>query len=383
MSRRIAGLHSQVFALTCAVLLVAYPVAPRAADYALMVPGAAHSLLLDIGKAGERLVEVGERGHILYSDDEGTNWTQARVPTSEMLTRVFFIDTAHGWAVGHGGNILVSDDGGMHWELQREGMSAQAKINEERLARARAELEALRSQRRAESDDTVQWGARMEDAEHVLDLARQAVADPVFPPPLMSVWFSSEAQGWAAGAFGTLLQTTDGGRHWEDQARRVDNPDELHFNAVAGDAGGNLYLASEWGTVFRSRDGGESWEARETGYDGSFFGLLVNPVTQSIFAYGIQGTIYRSRDSGESWEALDAPGRDSLFGAAFSDDGTLLFVGDNGSALTSSDDGGGFALLSTPDRRKLSGVVALGGGRFAATGEGGSVVLSTAARVGR
>ncbi len=348
MLQGIAGVGRHVFALSCALALGTYSVILRGSDYALMVPGASHSLLLDIAAAGERLVEVGERGHILYSDDHGQNWIQARVPTSEMLTRVFFIDAARGWAVGHDGNVLSTGDGGVQWELQREGLSAQIRINE---------LHPVH--------------------------ARESAVEPLFPPPLMSVWFSNASRGWAAGAFGTLLQTTDGGRHWNDRAGRVDNPDELHFNAVAGDRAGNLYLASEWGTVFRSSNGGESWEARETGYDGSFFGVLVSPASNSVFAYGVQGTVYRSRDRGENWQALDTPGRDSLFGATCSGEGTLLFVGDNGRAIASSDDGERFAVLATPDRRKLTGVTALGGGRFAATGEGGSIALSTMPPAGR
>jgi photosystem II stability/assembly factor-like uncharacterized protein len=96
-------------ALSLLVLLSALAPAARAAtDYAMIMPRAASSLLLDIAAAGDRLVAVGERGHILYSDDHGDSWVQTRVPTSVMLTRVFFVSGDLGWAVGHDGNILVS-----------------------------------------------------------------------------------------------------------------------------------------------------------------------------------------------------------------------------------------------------------------------------------
>ncbi|MFV8817747.1 YCF48-related protein [Haliea sp. E17] len=380
MSRFTGPISRHSSALLCAFVLATHGTVVGAADFALMLPGAPHSLLLDIASAGARLVEVGERGHILYSEDQGQSWVQSRVPTSVMLTRVFFIDDQRGWAVGHDGNILSTADGGVHWEMQREGLSAQAQINEERLARARGEVAALRGQ----ADGTGEVGSESSDdplqaAEHALEVARQAMADPVYPPPLMSVWFSGADQGWAAGAFGTLLRTSNGGRHWDDWSWKVNNPDELHFNGVVGDGEGNLYLASEWGTVFRSSNSGETWQAGETGYDGSFFGVLVNPASQSVFAYGIQGTVYRSRDRGKNWEALDTPARDSLFGATCSSAGTLVFVGDNGSAIASDDDGDHFRVLATPDRRRLTGVTALGAGRFAATGEGGSVTLPAAA----
>ena len=92
-------------------------------EYSLQTPGASRSMLLDIAVAGERLVAVGERGHILTSQDQGQNWTQAEVPTSVMLTRVFFVDDKLGWAVGHDGNVLHSQDGGLIWALQRDGLA--------------------------------------------------------------------------------------------------------------------------------------------------------------------------------------------------------------------------------------------------------------------
>ena len=112
------------------------PAWPAGTDYAMPMKKAASSLLLDIAAVGDRLVAVGERGHILYSVDGGESWVQTRVPTSAMLTRVFFISDKLGWAVGHDGNILVSRDGGVNWELQREGISAQAQLNEVRAGKA-------------------------------------------------------------------------------------------------------------------------------------------------------------------------------------------------------------------------------------------------------
>lgn len=45
--------------------------------------------MIDVVHAGKRLVAVGDRGHILYSDDQGNTWTQAKVPTRQLLTAVF------------------------------------------------------------------------------------------------------------------------------------------------------------------------------------------------------------------------------------------------------------------------------------------------------
>jgi len=381
MSRRTEGkarsLRSTAFAVMCLLL----PATAPASEHALLLDGAASSLLLDITRAGNRLVAVGERGHILHSEDSGGHWTQAEVPTAVMLTRVFFLDDRRGWAVGHDGNILASDDGGVHWTLQRDGISEQARINRERLSRARQEEATLRTAlASAEGDDAAAVAQKLEEAAHAVEVASEVLHEPVYPPPLMSIWFADASHGWAAGAFGTLLYTRDGGRKWDDRGWALDNPEGLHFNGVAGDRSGNLYLASEWGYVFRSGDSGSHWEAVATGYDGSFFGVLVNPASGSVFAYGLRGTIYRSGDRGLTWQALDSPTRSSLFGATATADGELLFVGDDSAVLLSRDDGETFQFLPQPRRRQLTGVVSLGNSRFWASGEGGSAALVTGAQ---
>lgn len=348
-------------------------------DYAMLMPKAGSSLLLDIDAAGDRLVAVGERGHILYSDDQGSSWNQAKVPTSVMLTRVFFISETTGWVVGHDGNILLSTDGGIHWTLQRDGLSDQAVINEDRVGRAREEVRALEG-RLATASEVMREDleAMLEDARHDLEVAMEILEEPVYAPPLMDVWFADEEQGWAAGAFGSLLRTTNGGRSWIDCGYKVDNPEELHFNGVAADSDGTVYLVSEWGYVFQSASSGEVWHLVETGYDGSFFGVLVNPANQTVFAYGLLGNIYRSRDRGQTWDALDSAARDSLFGAAVTADGSLVFVGQNGAAVLTADDGETFVDLHPDSRRGLYGVAPGPGGAVMVTGEGGSSRLALA-----
>ncbi|WP_165787013.1 WD40/YVTN/BNR-like repeat-containing protein [Pseudohalioglobus lutimaris] len=344
-------------------------------EYSLQTPGASRSMLLDIAVAGERLVAVGERGHILTSQDQGQNWTQAEVPTSVMLTRVFFVDDKLGWAVGHDGNVLHSQDGGLIWALQRDGLADQVRINEDNAGRALSTVEELQAQLAAAEEDAVDaLEEALEEAEWVLENAREKLDMPVYAPPLMDVWFATPEQGWAVGAYGTLLRTANGGRNWADWSHHVGNPDELHLNGVVGDGAGTLYLASEWGMVFVSTNAGESWRVAETGYDGSFFGVVSNPETGSVFAYGLLGTIYRSEDQGVNWSAVDGLVRGSLFGAE-AVAGSVVFVGQGGIATLTRDDGRTFTPMVQPDRDGLFGVATMSDGRFVASGERGARLL--------
>lgn len=376
IKKLLAGWVGRYLLFGIAIQLISLPALSAPADYSMQMPKAKSSLLLDLAVAGSRLVAVGERGHILYSEDDGSSWVQAVVPVSTMLTRVFFANAEHGWAVGHDGNILFSNDGGVTWEIQRYGIEAQARVNEENAGRAKEKVEALRERLTTVSDEQKEeLMAALEEAEWALDDAQITLDDPVFPPPIMDVWFVDDQIGWASGAYGTLLHTANGGRNWEDWSYKVGDPEKLHLNGVVGVADGTLFLASEWGKVLRSSTGGETWEMLESGYEGSFFGIEASPSTGSIFAYGLLGTIYRSTDNGNSWTKLTSKARASLFGAHASDDGHMVFVGQGGTVTRSIDDGDSFQPLVQTSRRSLYGITRKADGRYFGSGDGGVTKL--------
>ena len=77
------------------------------------------ALILDVAEIGDRLVAVGEFGHIIYSDDRGESWVQAKnVPTRNTITAITFLDDKTGFAVGHDATILKTEDGGESWSLK-------------------------------------------------------------------------------------------------------------------------------------------------------------------------------------------------------------------------------------------------------------------------
>ncbi|WP_409567313.1 WD40/YVTN/BNR-like repeat-containing protein [Pseudomonas sp.] len=286
--------------------------APDAPD-AMALPSsrASHSLLLDAAHAGNRLVVVGDRGHVLMSDDQGATWTQAHVPTRQLLTAVYFVDTQHGWAVGHDAQILATADGGATWRKQFE------------------------------------------------DRAREA--------PLLDVHFLDTQHGFAVGAYGALLETRDGGQHWQDVSERLDNPDQLHLNAITAIKGRGLFIVGEQGSLYRSSDDGQQWSRLEGPYEGSLFGVLGTATTGTVLAYGLRGNLLRSTDFGDTWQRVPLPTARGplafgLAGGALLADGSVVIVGNGGSVLRSTDDGEQFSLFNRPDRLALSGVVGRQGG---------------------
>ena len=290
-SRKVAVLATALSLLGVVALSTAAQAATDAAEpaaFAIESPKAEKGLMIDVVQAGKRLVAVGDRGHILYSDDQGATWVQAKVPTRQLLTAVFFIDDQHGWAVGHDAKILASSDAGATW------------------------------------------------SEQFKDLSREA--------PLLDVLFNDPNHGFAVGAYGALIETTDAGKTWEDVSDRLDNEDQYHLNAIARVKDAGLFIVGEQGSMFRSSDEGQTWEKLEGPYEGSLFGVISTAQPQTLLAYGLRGNLYRSTDFGSTWEQVQLNAARGalefgLSGATLLEDGSIVVVGNGGSVVVSHDDG--------------------------------------------
>jgi photosystem II stability/assembly factor-like uncharacterized protein len=301
--------------------LQAQSASDAASSYSIESTQAQHSLLLDVASPGKRLVTVGDRGHILFSDDNGANWTQAKVPTKQLLTAVFFVDDQHGWAVGHDAQILASSDGGATWVKQFE------------------------------------------------DLEREA--------PLLDVWFKDRNSGYVVGAYGALLETTDGGANWEDVSDRMDNEDGYHLNAITEVKDSGLFAVGEQGAMFRSLDWGQTWETLDGPYEGSLFGALGTDEAGTLLVYGLRGHLFRSVDFGLSWEQIrlntanNGPLEFGLSDGNRLADGSIVVVGHGGSVLKSTDNGRSFSVTNRVDRLSLAGIAAMDNGNLILVGQGG------------
>lgn len=290
---------------------------------ALMSEKAGRSLLIDLAHAGKRLVAVGERGHVLFSDNDGKTWTQAKVPVSLMLTSVVFANAQEGWAVGHDGVILYSSDAGASWRVQR-----------------------------ASNHDDERAGS-----------------------PLLDVWFADNQTGYAVGAYGYFLVTRDGGVTWQDAAASLNNPDGLHLNAISGNReSGDVYIAGERGLMFRSLDKGNSWSVLTSPFDGSFFGI--SPLRDDLLlTYGLQGRLYRSADKGGSWQLVQTGITSGLNDAIMLENGQVLVFGNAGVILNARDAGLNFIPETRDDRQSIMAALPLPDGAVVTVGEGGIKML--------
>lgn len=154
---------------------------------------------------------------------------------------------------------------------------------------------------------------------------------------MLDVTFLDAQHGFAVGAYGALLETTDGGQHWQDVAERLDNPDQLHLNGIAHVRDAGLFIVGEQGGMFRSTDNGQTWAKVQGPYEGSLFGVIGTARPQTLLAYGLRGNLFRSSDFGDSWQPIELKAARGtlefgLAGATLVDDGSLVLVGNGGSS---------------------------------------------------
>lgn len=313
---------SAVVLLPAAYSIPAHAKAERVAApaYSIESATAATGLLLDVTRAGKRLVAVGDRGHILYSDDEGKQWLQARVPTQQLLTAVYFVDDRYGWAVGHDALILATRDGGATWVRQYDNVESES--------------------------------------------------------PLLDIWFKDRNTGYAVGAYGALLETSNGGEDWHNVGERLDNEDGYHLNAINAVTDAGIFIVGEMGVMFRSTDWGLSWETVASPYEGSLFGVVPSRQADHLLVYGLRGHIFRSTDFGETWTETQIHTENGLlqFGladGALLNNGDVLIVGHGGTVLRSSNDGLSFTVFNRADRASLAGVTSGANGGLILVGQNG------------
>lgn len=198
--------------------------------------------------------------------------------------------------------------------------------------------------------------------------------------------------GYAVGAGGQILRTTDAGASW--QAENLPTPIALMSVAAAGE---HVIAVGQMGTIFtRAADG--SWNPADSGSPERLMNVDVNDRGQAV-AVGAFGAILRSDDGGRSWANAapetwagvfeDRSGslgdffQPSVYVAQIADDGRAWIAGELG-LIARSDDAGktwtiahaGGSGLSQIDPT-ISGLVIRADGTGFATGQSGFLMKTT------
>lgn len=336
---------------------------------ALATDRAHKSLLLDITRIGSRLVAVGAHGHIVYSDDSGKSWTQARTPSSVTLTSVYFPSATSGWAAGHDGLILHSNDAGETWVKQFDGYLANRAIVKG--ARASKELAITELDRAKNSGDST----AIDNADMHLENTTYALEDAQYDKesgstkPFLDIWFYDAKIGFAVGAYGMAFHTRDGGKSWLDWSAHLENNDRLHINGLTMVGPRSLMLVGEQGLILRSDDMGENWRALPSPYEGSLFGIMAK--ADNVLVFGLRGNLYHSVDGGIQWQKVYTKSEQTLMAGISKTDKTSVLVGNGGSIIVLNRRSEDPKSIIMPARTTSAGVAQAPDGTLVIVGEAG------------
>lgn len=212
------------------------------------------------------------------------------------------------------------------------------------------------------------------------------------PKTLFGISFADDKTGWAVGAGGTIIRSTDGGATWVVQPVELTDemgsamPLDMNLFSVAAISPSEAWAVGDLGIVLHTRDG-EKWE--KVGFDNVIYAddnvpeRLLNAVVFTSptdgWIAGEFATLLRTTDGGQTWvgtrQISGAPEDLYLFNLGASAGGPSAAVGLAGSVLVSSEGGSIWESRSVDTSAGLF-AIAWNGEHGVAVGDRGVVFVS-------
>jgi photosystem II stability/assembly factor-like uncharacterized protein len=184
--------------------------------------------------------------------------------------------------------------------------------------------------------------------------------------------FITAQEGWAVGAFGTIIRTRDGGTSWRPQVSHT--VEHLYSVDFADPQHG--WVVGRRGTVLHSDNGGETWGPQATGNEQHLFKVEALDA-QHAWAVGDFGTILATRDGGRTWDNHSLTRDVILNSEAWPDATHGWIVGEAGTILSTSDGGTTWAEQSSGIEKTLFGVSFVDAQHGWAVGLDGLIIRTT------
>lgn len=171
---------------------------------------------------------------------------------------------------------------------------------------------------------------------------------------LDGVFFVNELEGWAVGANGVILHTTDGGLTWTAQTASPQFPPAKDENSIAfkdtncgWSVGEGNKKSAQW-----TNNGGLTWGLTEKNRTGDLYAVTYDHASLGWFA-GQGGEIWAIDCSGVITDRTSATVTRDLFGIDMVSGSTGWVVGDNGTIARTTNAGVTWALQTVTNTADL------------------------------
>ena len=283
----------------------------------------------------------------------GTSWTKQPVSSNYALYSVCFSDTV-GWAVGYDGIILKSVNNGDMWTIINAGNILTSNLN------------GINFYRYKNAGRTLYLGMAVGD----LGMAKRSVDVGTTWTTIMSDWVNYKTlydvqmvdtlYGYAVGAKGKIMKTTDGGLSWfhQNSGLRAELWSVWFADSLRGAAVGDSAISTGGytdGKIYTTFDGGNNWNSLTFPYC-TFEGVHF-PYATIGCAVGFNGrnaVSAHTSDGGVNWKldtVFNFNGR--LWSVAFASALNGVAVGDSGMVMRTIDGGKTWSRISSGTTNSL------------------------------
>jgi photosystem II stability/assembly factor-like uncharacterized protein len=277
---------------------------------------------------------------ILHTTDGGSTWSFQYPDTWTPISAITFTNASNGWAVGWR-DVYRTSDGGQTWSLAWEDADGFGTTSYKTVAVSGGNVlvsgtDNTNSPIMVRSDDdgatwreiasppefvappsftssSEGWGIAFDPSHngvvHTTDGGNtwQTQYGPLYTDtrdyadmPLTSIAVTDAQHGWAVGALGAILRTTDGST-WSNRKTSFTDED-LHGVEFVDDLHG---WAVGQGHLFRTGDGGQTWARIAAGTDFSFNTISFINADEGwaggVYDWTSQSALMHTTDGGDTW----------------------------------------------------------------------------------
>jgi photosystem II stability/assembly factor-like uncharacterized protein len=151
---------------------------------------------------------------------------------------------------------------------------------------------------------------------------------------LGSVKFPYINTGYAVGATGTIIKTTDAGTNWTLLTSNTAN----NLNQICCEDESIAYAVGNSGTIIKTTNGGSNWLSQTSGITNVLRSICYADIN-TYYAVGDAGRILKTTNGGANWTQITSGTSSSLCYVSFTDVNTGYIVGGNGIILKTTNAG--------------------------------------------
>ena len=190
---------------------------------------------------------------------------------------------------------------------------------------------------------------------------------------IFSIYFINPTTGWATGANGTIIYTTNSGTNWTAQTSGVNvEIRSVHFplNSTIGWAAGSN------GTILFTTNSGTNWNSQTSGTSVVLRSICFINFSTGWIA-GHSGTILKTSNAGTNWVSQLSNVTNFLYSTKFADAQTGWTVGSGGKVYVTTNGGTNWSLQTTGSSSDLYSVSFINSSTGWISGQSGLILKTT------